>query len=120
MAKGVGTKQFKTAPSGSGNSKKTQIKLTRSKNSINFQWSKYVIKSYLTTYRGVTILGSASTNVLNLNKLLKVSTFEYYWVLIFHYITDYFSNLSYPCPLHEQPKDEIIFLATVQCNYVSV
>ena len=54
MAKGVDTKQSKAALSGSGNSKKIQIKQTRSKSSINFQWSKYVIKSYLTTYRGVT------------------------------------------------------------------
>ena len=34
-------------------------------------------------------------------------------VLIFHYIMEYFSNLSCSCPLHEQPKDEIILLATV-------
>ena len=32
-------------------------------------------------------------------------------VLIFHYIMEYFSNLSCSCPLHEQPKDEIILLA---------
>ena len=25
---------------------------------------------------------------------------------------EYFGNLSSPCPLHEQPKDEIIFLGT--------
>ena len=29
-------------------------------------------------------------------------------MLIFHYIMEYFGNLSGPCPLHEQPKDEII------------
>ena len=29
-------------------------------------------------------------------------------MLIFHYIMEYFDNLSGPCPLHEQPKDEII------------
>ena len=34
-------------------------------------------------------------------------------VLMFHYIMEYFSNLSCSCPLHEQPKDEIILLATV-------
>ena len=34
-------------------------------------------------------------------------------VLIFHYIMEYFSNLSCSCPLYEQPKDEIILLVTV-------
>ena len=32
---------------------------------------------------------------------------------------EYFGNLSSPCPLHEQPKDEIIFLSTAQCNCMS-
>ena len=31
-------------------------------------------------------------------------------VLIFHYIIEYFSNLSCSCPLHEQLKDEIILV----------
>ena len=29
-----------------------------------------------------------------------------------------FGNLSSPCPLHEEPKDEIIFLGTAQRNYM--
>ena len=33
-------------------------------------------------------------------------------------ISLYFGNLSSPCPLHEQAKDEIIFLGTAQCNYM--
>ena len=30
-------------------------------------------------------------------------------MLMIHYIMEYFSNLSTSCPLHEQPKDEIVF-----------
>ena len=32
-------------------------------------------------------------------------------MLIFHYIMEYVGNLSGPCSLHEQPKDEIIWLS---------
>ena len=36
-------------------------------------------------------------------------------MFIFHYIMEYFGSLSSPYPLHEQPKDEILFLGTAQC-----
>ena len=36
-------------------------------------------------------------------------------MLIFHYIL---VNLNSPCPLHEQAKDETIFLGSAQCNYI--
>ena len=33
---------------------------------------------------------------------------------------EHFSNLSCSCPLHEQPKDEIILLATVHVCLVII
>ena len=56
--------------------------------------------------------------------VLSVVHKQMYWIrtnlrmFIFHYIMEYFGNLSSPCPLHEQPKDEIIFLGTAKCNYM--
>ena len=36
-------------------------------------------------------------------------------MLIFHYIMEYFGKLSGPCPIHEQPKDEIIINNAIIC-----
>ena len=44
----------------------------------------------------------------NLRRLEPSNVFCNIQMLIFHYIMEYFGNLSGPCPLHEQPKDEII------------
>ena len=32
---------------------------------------------------------------------------------------EYVSNLCSPCPLHEQPKGEFIFLGSISAQYVS-
>ena len=44
----------------------------------------------------------------NLRRFQPSNVFCNIRMLIFHYIMEYFGNLNSPCPLHEQPTDEII------------